>query len=112
MSVTITGLDEAQNDWDNVQEIVPKFKSEDVQVLKDSGQAPFVTLEEVVSDFRSQDLSSQRAQVEVVICKLNFGGIAVRFLFDYTRNSLDYIIGEKAAWFIRHVTRMKFSSCT
>jgi len=63
----MSSLDEAQNDWDNVQEIVPQFKSEGIALVKDSatcGQAPFVSLEEVVQDFKSQDLTSQKAQVE------------------------------------------------
>ena len=76
--MTSATYDEAQTDWENVQEIVPKFKDQlkgDVGVIPKGGgvelpdahggQSRHATLEEVILDFKSQDLSSQISQAEV-----------------------------------------------
>ena len=74
--MTSATFDEAQTDWENVQEIVPKFRDQlvgDVGVIPKGGgvpdphggQSPHATLEEVILDFKAQDLSSQISQAEV-----------------------------------------------
>ena len=73
-----TKYDEAQEDWDNVQEIVPSFGKSDPRGATESssaigireragppGQSVAVRLDEVLQDFQNQDLTNQLAQVEV-----------------------------------------------
>ena len=73
-----TKYDEAQEDWDNVQEIVPSFGKSDPRGATESpsaigireragppGQSEAVRLDEVLQDFQNQDLTNQLAQVEV-----------------------------------------------
>ena len=72
-----TKYDEAQEDWDNVQEIVPSFGKGDLRGTGSSsgigireragppGQSEAVKLDEVLQDFQNQDLTNQLAQVEV-----------------------------------------------
>ena len=73
-----TKYNEAQEDWDNVQEIVPSFGKSDPRGATESpsaigireragppGQSEAVRLDEVLQDFQNQDLTNQLAQVEV-----------------------------------------------
>ena len=58
--------DDAKDDWENVQEIVPQFKDgaedpDDVPIA----QTELVTIDRIIDDFRNQDLSEQLSQVNV-----------------------------------------------
>ena len=69
----IKNLDDATKEWDEVQEIVPSFANE----IDDRGvltahkrinpyqDTALVSVAQVIEDFRNQDLTIQRSEVEV-----------------------------------------------
>jgi len=98
-----TKYDEAQEDWDNVQEIVPSFGKGDPRGATESssaigireragppGQSEAVRLDEVLQDFQNQDLTNQLAQVEADLAAHHArGGRGITGMRHLVRNTVN-----------------------
>jgi len=97
-----TKYDEAQEDWNNVQEIVPSFGKSDPREATESsalgireravppGQSEPVRLDEVLQDFQNQDLTNQLAQVEADLAAHHArGGRGITGMRHLVRNTVN-----------------------
>ena len=71
----IKNLDDATKEWDEVQEIIPSFANEmdnrgvltDNKTINPYQDTALVSVAQVIEDFRNQDLTIQRSEVEVSV---------------------------------------------